>query len=63
MENGECPFLHNIQLTLGENKEVELEQLLGSELFIQKEEETKKNHCNTDLEENRSFGKKYLELK
>lgn len=42
MENGECPFLHYIQLTLGENKEVELEQLLGSELFIQKEEETKK---------------------
>lgn len=42
MENGECPFLHYIQLTLGENKEVELEQLLGSELLIKKEEETKK---------------------
>lgn len=42
MENGECPFLHYIQLTLGEKKEVELEQLLGSELLIKKEEETKK---------------------
>ena len=53
MENGECPFLPYIQLTVGENKEVDLEQLLGSGLLIQKEEETeKKNHCHTDLGEN-----------